>query len=163
MSTNTTRQGRPFRLETAIPPPLLFAATAGAMIVVATNLPSSGLQGWGTGLLGLAFFALAGVFGPPAIARFRRAGTTIDPIAVSQASTLVTTGVYGLSRNPMYVSMTALLCALAAFYAQPLLTIGPVAFALYIQRFQIEPEERALTARFGAAYEAYRARVRRWI
>lgn len=163
MTTPSTRPSRAFNLETAIPPPLLFAAAAGAMIVVGTNAPSSGLKGLGSGLLGLAFFAAAGVFGPPAIARFRRAGTTINPIAVSQASTLVTTGIYGLSRNPMYVSMTALLCALAAFYAQPLLAIGPAAFALYIQRFQIEPEERALSARFGAAYAAYRARVRRWI
>ncbi|MBR0820232.1 hypothetical protein JQ627_20070 [Bradyrhizobium liaoningense] len=63
----------------------------------------------------------------------------------------------------MYLAMTALLGALVAFPAQPWLALGPAAFVAFITRFQIVPEERAMQARFGAAYEAYRAKVRRWL
>jgi len=63
----------------------------------------------------------------------------------------------------MYVALTLLLCAWAAWLEQPLAALGPLAFALFIDRFQIVPEERAMLARFGADYDAYRQRTRRWI
>jgi protein-S-isoprenylcysteine O-methyltransferase Ste14 len=94
---------------------------------------------------------------------FRRAGTTPDPVHVDRASTLVTTGVYAWTRNPMYVGLTLLLCAWACVLAAPWTAAGPPLFAAYITRFQILPEERALSERFGEAYAAYLRRVRRWI
>ena len=59
--------------------------------------------------------------------------------------------------------MTCLLCGLAVFLAAPWALLGPVAFVLYITRFQILPEERVMRAKFGQAYEAYAGSVRRWI
>lgn len=153
----------PRGLENRIPPPLIFLAIAVAMGVVAQVLPPSDLAGTTSLALAIALFLLAGFAGPPAIARFRRAGTTINPVEIERASVLVTDGIYRWTRNPMYLSMAALLGAIAAYTAQPWLLLGPVIFVLFITRFQILPEERAMQARFGEAYSAYRARVRRWL
>lgn len=150
-------------LDHRVPPPVVFVLMAGAMALAAVLLPPSGLRGpvsWG---LGTGLMLLASLSGPAAILRFVRAGTTIDPVAIERASVLVTDGVYRWTRNPMYLAMAALLGALAAFTAQPWLALGPVAFVLLITRFQILPEERAMRLRFGAEYDAYVGRVRRWI
>lgn len=150
-------------LDNRLPPPLLTLATALAMgfadrVLAPSPWPLAARAG-----LGLVLFLIAGRFGFPAIAAFGRAGTTINPVVIDKASTLVTEGIYARSRNPMYVALTGLLLALAAVFGQPLLLAGPVLFALYIQQFQILPEERAMAARFGAAYAAYRRQVRRWM
>lgn len=150
-------------LEHRIPPPVVFLAVAAVMAVAAMLLPPTRFGGPISWALGGAALILAGLSGPPAIRRFGRAGTTIDPVAIERASVLVTDGVYRWSRNPMYLAMAALLVAIAAFTAQPWLVPGPIAFVLFITRFQIIPEERAMAARFGEDYAAYCARVRRWL
>ena len=94
---------------------------------------------------------------------FRRAQTTVNPMNIEAASRLVVTGIYKHSRNPMYVGVTMILLAWGLYLAAPWAWIGPPAFALYIRRFQILPEERVMQAKFGAAYDDYRRRVRRWL
>jgi protein-S-isoprenylcysteine O-methyltransferase Ste14 len=158
-----TKAPRNHVLDHRIPPPLVFLLTAVAMAGAAAWLPASDLGGpfaWG---LGVACVLLAGLAGPPAILRFRRARTTIDPVDIGRASSLVVDGPYRWTRNPMYLAMAAVLAAIAAFTAQPVLTLGVVAFCAYITRYQIRPEERAMRSRFGAAYDAYCLRVRRWL
>ena len=63
----------------------------------------------------------------------------------------------------MYVGLASLLVAWAIYLAAPLTLLGPLAFVLYITRFQIIPDERALSRIFGRSYDDYRARVRRWL
>ena len=94
---------------------------------------------------------------------FGEAKTTVNPVKIETASSLVTTGVYRYTRNPMYVGLASLLVAWAIYLAAPLTLLGPLAFVLYITRFQIIPEERALSRIFGRPYDDYRAMVRRWI
>lgn len=94
---------------------------------------------------------------------FRAAHTTVNPLHPEKASALVSTGVYRITRNPMYVGMLCLLLAWAAFLAHPAALLGPLLFVLYITRFQIIPEERILQARFGEPYVEYMKQVRRWI
>ena len=94
---------------------------------------------------------------------FRRARTTVNPLRPANASALVTTGPFALSRNPMYVGMATLLAGWAAWLGTPWALTGLVAFVAWITRFQILPEERVLAQRFGAAFDAYRGRVRRWL
>jgi protein-S-isoprenylcysteine O-methyltransferase Ste14 len=94
---------------------------------------------------------------------FWRNGTTIDPVDLERATTLVTGGVFRFSRNPMYVGFAVVLVGWAVCLASPWAVLGPLAFVLYTDRFQIIPEERAMRAKFGRAYDNYRAQVRRWL
>ena len=63
----------------------------------------------------------------------------------------------------MYLGMSLILFAWAVYLAHPVTLAGPVLFILYMNRFQIGPEERALARLFGAPYHAYLGKVRRWI
>jgi protein-S-isoprenylcysteine O-methyltransferase Ste14 len=154
---------RQSQLEHRIPPPAVFLAVAVGMAGAAWFMPPSGLAGPATQVLAAVLFVLAGFIGPPAVLSFRRNATTIDPVNIDRASTLVTTGIYRWTRNPMYLSMATLLTSLAVFSALPALILGPVFFVWFITRYQIVPEERVMQLRFGAAYDDYRARVRRWL
>lgn len=97
------------------------------------------------------------------IIAFRRAKTTVNPIKASLASSLVIQGVYRHTRNPMYVGLLLTLFAWAVFLANPLALLWVVVYVVFITRFQIIPEERVLASLFGAEYEAYKGRVRRWV
>jgi len=79
------------------------------------------------------------------------------------ATALVTSAAYHHTRNPMYLGLVAFLLAWAVYLAVPWTLIGPLAFVLFITRFQIIPEERVLLQKFGDAYKAYQRQVRRWI
>jgi protein-S-isoprenylcysteine O-methyltransferase Ste14 len=107
-------------------------------------------------LCGVAF-ALSGVIA------FRRWNTTVRPEHPEKASTLVNTGPYRYTRNPMYLGLLVILLAWTVYLAAPVGMLGPVAFMLYITRFQIIPEERALRAKFGADYQRFCEGVRRWV
>jgi protein-S-isoprenylcysteine O-methyltransferase Ste14 len=74
---------------------------------------------------------------------------------------VVNTGIFRFTRNPIYLAFILLLLGWALFLASPWALLGPLAYALYIARFQIIPEERALAAKFGTEYQQYRTRVRR--
>jgi Putative protein-S-isoprenylcysteine methyltransferase len=94
---------------------------------------------------------------------FGRAGTTVNPLRPASSRVLVVTGLHRLSRNPMYLGHALLLVAWACWLRQPAALVGAPLYMAYVTRYQILPEERALSATFGTAYEAYRARVRRWL
>ena len=150
-------------LENRIPPPILMIATAVLMATLSFGSQPIFLPtGWRWGLVA-AFFLAAGLFGAPAFSAFGKARTTINPVQIDRASSLVTTGIYRTTRNPMYVALTFILCAWAAWLNQPLAIVGPILFALYITRFQIVPEERTLAKKFGHSYDDYRRSVRRWL
>jgi protein-S-isoprenylcysteine O-methyltransferase Ste14 len=94
---------------------------------------------------------------------FRRAKTTMNPIKASAASSLVTSGVYRYTRNPMYLGLSVTLMAWAVFLSNLLALVAVPLFVLYISRFQINPEERVLSSLFGAEYATYKEKVRRWL
>ncbi len=150
-------------LELKIPPPAITVLVAAAMWEVSRLTPSLQIPtairlmlALAVGLVGIGFSA-AGVIS------FRRARTTLNPTKPQTASSLVSSGVYAVTRNPMYVGLLFLLIAFAVFLSSPWALLGPAAYFLYIGRFQIAPEERALTALFGAEYTAYLSKVRRWL
>ena len=149
-------------LEHKVPPPLVMLIVA-ALMWLANRLMGMGMPG-GLWLIIAIVFALLGI-GVAVAGRnaFVRAGTTLNPINLNSASQLVTTGIYQHTRNPMYLGMALLLIGVAMMFANAWLLLGPIAFGLFIQRFQIRPEERVMRGKFGAAYQAYQQRVRRWI
>jgi protein-S-isoprenylcysteine O-methyltransferase Ste14 len=111
---------------------------------------------WVGALLVAAGLALA----VAAAVEFRRARTTIIPH--EEPSAIVTSGVYRLSRNPIYLGDALILTGLGLRWDSVLaLVLVPVFVAVVTARF-IVPEEGRLKARFGAEYAAWAARVRRW-
>ena len=81
----------------------------------------------------------------------------------AHAESLVCTGVYRLTRNPMYVGLLLLLIAWAIYLSSAWALLGPLAFVQYMNRFQIGPEEKVLEELFGDAFSRYRQKVRRWL
>ena len=76
---------------------------------------------------------------------------------------LVATGLYAYTRNPMYLGFLLVLLGWAVFLSSILAFLFLPAFIVYMNHFQIEPEERALATLFGQAFAAYKARARRWL
>jgi protein-S-isoprenylcysteine O-methyltransferase Ste14 len=150
-------------LELKVPPPVVALLVAAAM--------------WGISMIGApievprvvrhvvaATIAMAGgCISLAGVIWIRRAKTTVNPLKPEKTSSLVTAGIYRFTRNPMYLGLLCVLLAWAVFLSSAWALFGPVAFVLYIDRFQIAPEERVLATVFGAAYSQYKARVRRWL
>ena len=92
---------------------------------------------------------------------FRRAKTTIKPFQTS--SVLVSSGPFGFSRNPMYVSMTLVLIGAALYLGTLGPWIVPVLFPVLVTRLFIRAEEGMLLDTFGETYRDYQKSVRRWL
>jgi len=92
---------------------------------------------------------------------FRRRRTTLHPYG--ESNVLVTAGLYRISRNPMYLGMLLMLTGLALALGHALAWMLVPLFGVLVMQRNIRHEERALATRFGDAYLAYCARVRRWI
>jgi protein-S-isoprenylcysteine O-methyltransferase Ste14 len=92
---------------------------------------------------------------------FVRAGTPIVPF--ERSTTLVTTGPYRITRNPMYLGLVLVLAGLATMFG----TVSPwlpIPFFVWILHANfIRGEERFLEELFGQRYVAYKSRVRRWL
>lgn len=149
-------------LNNKIPPPVVCLVVATAMWLTASSSPTIDLGDALRMALAILFGVIGLVMALLGFKAFGEAKTTINPVKIDAASSLVTTGVYRYTRNPMYLGLTFLLVAWAVYLAAPMTLLGPMAFVLYITRFQIIPEERALSRIFGQPYDDYCARVRRW-
>lgn len=150
-------------LELIIPPPVV-TLIVGVLMWLASSMAHfseftvPGRTRFATclSLTGLIVSALAFV-------AFRRARTTVNPTRPSATTSLVVVGVYGFTRNPMCLGLLLVLLGWAIFLSNAVaFAIVPV-FVLYMNRFQIAPEERALALKFGQQYVAYKARVRQWL
>ena len=97
------------------------------------------------------------------IVLFRQTKTTINPLRPDTTSALVTSGIYRFTRNPMYLGLLLTLVGWAAFLASPPALVFLFLYVVFINRFQIDPEERMLSSLFGTDYVAYKTRVRRWL
>jgi protein-S-isoprenylcysteine O-methyltransferase Ste14 len=150
-------------LEHRIPPPVVALIVAAAMWMNSISGPKLDLPFEVRIAMALVIAAVGVAFDLLGFLAFRKARTTINPLKPQNTSALVTTGVYRYSRNPMYVGLVCFLLAWTAFLAALWPLAGPILFVFYINRFQIEPEERLLAKRFGEEFSSYRARVRRWL
>lgn len=155
-----------------LPPPVITAVTAfmmwwsQAQLDLASNklsLPFAAypfaLNQWLAllvALLGLGLMLLAAH-------TLRRSRTTLLPFKPSQTRHLVSHGVFGYSRNPIYVGDSLLLVAWALWLGTGIGLLWLALFLLYMTKVQIAAEEQALEKKFGADYHAYCQRVRRWL
>jgi protein-S-isoprenylcysteine O-methyltransferase Ste14 len=152
-------------LDLKVPPTIvaLLLAIAIAIWAVASGADLVAVPAFIRIAVAAVLAAMGGGFSLAGVLAFRRARTTVNPIKPETTTALVTGGVYRITRNPMYVGLLILLVAWAVYLPFTWALIGPILFMLYITRFQILPEERALLAMFGETFAAYQTRVRRWL
>ena len=150
-------------LELRFPPPLVGITVAAAMWFMASLPPIWPPSSSVRLLVGVILLVIGIAIALSAVIAFRRAQTTVNPLKPETSTSLVSTGIFARTRNPMYLGMLIGLLAWATYLPSALALLGPVAFALYITRFQIVPEERAMQSLFGSAFAQYAQRVRRWL
>ena len=146
-----------------IPPPVVAVIIGLLMWVVNQTLALGKFESELQQPIALALLAAGLLLMVVAVGYFIAARTTINPLRPARTSSLITTGIYAISRNPIYLGDLLVLAALAVWFGNVLNVMLLAPFVWYINRFQIIPEERALAQLFGEAYDAYRSRVRRWL
>lgn len=144
-----------------VPPPLLTAGVLVAGLYIDgrfTDVPetSAYVRGAGVLLVGAGVALIAGALG-----LFWKKGTRPEPWA--SASTIVSSGFYAWTRNPMYLGMLTLYAGVALYLVSPTAGLLLVPLFLIVDRLIILREEAYLTRRFGGAYAAYRRSTRRWL
>ena len=150
-------------LELRIPPLLVWVVFAGAMFGVARLAPGLSFMLSMSPIIALALVALGGAVALAGVLAFRNKRTTVNPLNPGTTTVVVSSGVYRMSRNPMYLGFLIALAGWAVYLSN----IGAIlllpAFVAYLTQYQIKPEERALAAKFGAEFAQYMSRVRRWL
>lgn len=146
-----------------IPPVVQFIFFASLSWVLKTHFPVFTLNHvildyFAAGLALAGFFIIF-----ISVAAFLRVKTTVNPIKPDSANTLVASGIFRYSRNPMYLGLLLLLLGFAVFLGDIVAFVPAALFVVFITEFQIKPEEQALREKFGTQYDEYSKRVRRWI
>lgn len=150
-------------LELKIPPPVVALLVAAVMWVISSHQPSLPLSPAVRQFMAAALAIVGVSFDLLGLLVFRRSRTTINPMKPSNTSALVTGGIYRFTRNPMYVGLALLLTAWAFHLSMLWPFVGPVLFVIYMNLFQIRPEEQVMQSKFGEEYATYVTRVRRWL
>ena len=150
-------------IENKIPPPLVALMCASLMWLIARTDTIIGLSFIATAAIAGFLVLIGTVFAIGGMISFAQSKTTVNPLKPETASSLVTTGVYQVTRNPMYVGLAMFLLAWAVILGSAWSLLGVGLFVVFIQRFQILPEERALKQLFGEEFDSYTHAVRRWL
>jgi protein-S-isoprenylcysteine O-methyltransferase Ste14 len=150
-------------LELKVPPVAVVFVMAALMWLVSRAVPSFAFTVPARNFLAVSLGVAGAVTSILGVISFNRAKTTVNPTKPNTSSSLVMSGVYAYSRNPMYLGLLLMLIGWAMFLSNALAFLFLPAFILYMNRFQIEPEERALTSLFGQAFVTYKSRVRKWL
>lgn len=151
------------KLETKIPPVAVFIIAALLIWLISRYLPAIELPESIRWLIIFSFLLFGAVMGLFGVFSFLKKKTTVDPINPEKASSLVDSGVYNISRNPMYLALALVLIAFSVYLKSLWSLLVVLLFMIYMTRFQIFPEERAMIKLFGEQYLDYMDRVRRWI
>ncbi|PFG36826.1 protein-S-isoprenylcysteine O-methyltransferase Ste14 [Flavimobilis soli] len=155
---NTTNITKDLGVTDGRVPPVVLAGAAWLAQSVVSRKRGGALARTAGAALGVASLTLAGA----SAADFARRRTTVDP-RVPDASTLVTSGVNAVTRNPMYVGLVGVLVA-RAVARRSVLALAPAAAVAYLLHTrQIPAEEEALAEKFGTEYADYLTDVPRWL
>ena len=146
------------------PPPLIALAAVLLGLALDWLMPAYVLTVlltlWARIAIAVVLFAAGAGLAIPALRGFRSAGTHAEPWKPSLA--LVTGGIFGRLRNPMYVALTLILVGLAIVLASDWMLVMTIIFVAVIHFGVVKREERYLEAKFGDAYRQYKARVPRY-
>ena len=148
-------------LKNKIPPPIVTLIFAALIYFSSEWSPSIVFRG--QNLISLFLMTVGLIVLLIAISAFIKLKTTINPLKPEAASSLVTTGIFRISRNPMYLGMLLLIISLWIKTGAVLGFILVAGFIAYLNYFQILPEERAMKGLFSGKYKTYCQQVRRWL
>ena len=150
-------------LELKVPPVALAAIFAAAMFGLSRLAPSAHVVVPGSQAIAVALATCGAAVALAGVIAFRANKTTVNPLTPSASSTVVSTGIYRFSRNPMYLGILLVLIGWAVYLSNPVSACLLPGFVAYMNRFQIRPEEQALLAKFGPRFAQYMTNVRRWV
>ena len=148
-------------METKIPPPIV-TLVFGLSIYFSREIFQA-VEIKHSFYIGALLLLLGFVILISAVQLFRKDKTTVNPLSPEQATKLVTNGIFQYSRNPMYLGMAFILSSMAVFFNLIGGAIFIVLFCFYITKFQIIPEERAMSNLFAQDFDQYKQATRRWI
>ena len=150
-------------LDLKVIPPVQLLICAGVMFLLYNYLPSLAFTFEYWLITTITLIIIASIIGFLALYDFYIHKTTFHPNTPEKTTTVVNTGIYAFSRNPMYIALVLTLFALG-FYLQNISVFFMIPFFIaYITQYQIKPEERVLTELFTQEYKDYCANVRRWL
>jgi len=150
-------------LYNQIPPPIIMLITAAIMWFI-SQITLNYKMSYMFNVPLVCFLVFIGMFSCIAgVISFKLAKTTTNPLKPETVSLLVTSGIYKFSRNPMYLGFVLLLLAWGVFLMSLFSLVGVCLFILYINHFQIKPEELVLKKMFGDEFKHYQSKVRRWL
>ena len=149
------------RLRNKIPPPIVTLTFILLSFWLANYLPKLAFNYQGLLFLIMTIIGLTIIV--IGVKTFNKSDTTINPLNPSEASHLVTHGVFSYTRNPMYLGMVIILLGATVYNGVYIGMIVLPCFILYITEFQIKPEEEAMEEIFAGDYTDYLKRVRRWL
>jgi protein-S-isoprenylcysteine O-methyltransferase Ste14 len=151
------------KLEIKIPPVLVTAVFALLMWLVSILLPGITIPvSLRVGGL-IALITVGALFSISGVVSFRKAKTSVNPLTPDACSSLVSSGIYKKTRNPMYVGFLFFLIGWGLFLSNLFSLALCASFFLYMNRFQIQPEEEILKSLFGEDFLTYKSQVRRWL
>lgn len=150
-------------LELKVPPPILMAFFGAIAWLTAKYLSAYNFSIKGAFWISLSLASIGFIFAAFGIIEFFKAKTTVNPHNPENTSILVQSGIYKVTRNPMYVGLFLLLVAWQFYIFNFLSLICLPLFLVCITFFQIVPEEKVLQEKFGAEFREYMTQVRRWI
>jgi protein-S-isoprenylcysteine O-methyltransferase Ste14 len=150
-------------MKNKIPPPILLLIFGAVMWFVAKSAFAYPFSVPYALIIAIAVAAIGMSISVSALRQFSAVETTIDPLDPEAATTLVQSGIFSKTRNPMYVGLSLVLTAWVIW----LESFGNVAilllFIVVLTELQIKPEEAAMRKLFGDEYAAYSKKVGRWL
>ncbi|HHX8563016.1 isoprenylcysteine carboxylmethyltransferase family protein [Vibrio sp. RM-44-3] len=151
------------KLELKVPPVAVFLLVILLMYGLTVLVPSLNISVPFVEVVVGGLTLLSGYMGIAGVYEFHKVKTTVNPVKPDTASSVVRTGVFSFSRNPMYMALLLLIIAIGLWWQHLTVVLCSVVFVSYMNRFQIKPEERVLERLFGEEYVDYKNHVRRWI
>ncbi|HHF0558828.1 methyltransferase family protein [Vibrio diabolicus] len=151
------------KLELKVPPVAVFLLVILLMYGMTVLVPSLNISVPFVEVVVGGLTLLSGYMGIAGVYEFHKVKTTVNPVKPDMASSVVRTGVFAFSRNPMYMALLLLIIAIGLWWQHLSVVLCSVVFVSYMNRFQIKPEERVLERLFGEEYVDYKNHVRRWI
>lgn len=149
-------------LKLKIPPVVIFFLCLGLVWIIKSYMPAW-LDIMTSKEIVAGIIAVGALIAVAGVIQFFVSSTSVDPHKPEKASKLVSSGIYRISRNPMYLGMLIFLIAAVLKWGEPLGLLVIPLYVIYMDHFQIRPEEEIMEQKFGEEYRVYKDKVRRWI